>query len=54
MPETAHDDVNNDDPAEQGRYGDRDMPSGYRRDSVVNADADEADDERQSDRVQRN
>ena len=50
MPETVHDDVELDDPAEQGHYGDRDMPSGHRGDIVVNSNTDEADEERQSER----
>jgi hypothetical protein len=42
--------VDLDDPAEQGRYGDRDMPPQYRREPVMNRQPEESRDDRQSER----
>ena len=50
MPETEANDIDLDDPAEQGRYGDRDMPPQYRSEQVMNRKPEESRDDRQSDR----
>jgi len=42
--------VDLDDPAEQGRYGERDIPPQYRREQIANRTPEEPADDRQSER----